>query len=297
MLSRVLFAALPEVELTESLFDRTVSAVQKSPQENRVDFAVAALRELVETYMAEADLARKEGSENNENSKLTGWAASVDRFASQLLVALEDVEDGFPVDLSETASGTVGVTVADRMIVLAHPRADQQRAYEQRVLADFCSRKNCSSLISDTDVRDLTPLSTTPINPLWSFTTDGPICISKEDEIEIQFQATRNISLVRIQCLELLREFRFLREEINWQARHGVQVEWKNIALLATPDKPEHLVVLNGTGDSALLALPLLYSSPEVLKQFGHWLSSKAKNDKSEKLRVEAVNIGWKEAR
>lgn len=297
VLSRALFAALPEAELTESLFDRTVSAVQKSPQENRVDFATAALRELVETYMAEADLARKEGSKNNENSKLSGWAVSVDRFADQLLVAMEDVDAGFPVDLSETASGAVGLTVADRMIVLAHPRADQQRVYEQRVLADFCSQKNCSSLIRDTDENNVAPLSSVPITPLWSFTTDGPICISNEDEIEIQFNATRNLSLIRAQCRELLREFRSLREEISWHIRHGVRVHWKNMALLDTPDKSEHIVVLNGTGDSALLVLPLLYSSPEVLKQFGMWLSSKAKSRESEKLRVEAVNIVWEDVR
>ena len=296
MFSRDVLADLPKTESTDSLFDRIVLAVQQSPQENRVDFAIVALQELVETYMAEADLARKEGNEKSENSKLSGWATSVDRFASQLLIVLEDVESGFPVDLSETASGELALAVADRMIVLAHPRADQQRAYEQRVLTDFCSRKNCNSLLSDSHESDSTPLSITPISPLWSFTQDGPICISDTDRIEIQFLATRNMSKARIQCLELLREFRSLREEINRQIRYGVQVEWKSLSLLNTPDRPEHLVILNGTGDSALLALPLLHSSPEVFLRFGVWLSKKSKKGKSDKLRVEAIDIMWNDA-
>ncbi|MFK8046873.1 MAG: hypothetical protein AB8B81_00425 [Halioglobus sp.] len=293
MFSRAVFAEMSDAERTDSLFDRTVSAVRQSPQNHRVEFAIVALRELVETYIAEADLARKEGSEKNDDTKLTGWATSVDRFASQLLIALEDVESGFPVDLSETASGTIGLTIADRMIVLAHPRADQQRAYEQRVLMEFCSRKNCSSMLREAEDRDSVPLSIAPISPLWNFTQDGAVCISDVDEIQIQFHATRNMSRVRSQCLELLRELRSLREAINRQIRHGVQVEWKNLALLNTPDKPEHLVILNGAGDSALLALPLLYSNPEVLMRFGRWSSSITKNGETESLRLKAENIVW----
>lgn len=288
-----LHAAMPEPDYAETLFDRTVAAVQKSSQDDRVDFATIALRELVETYMAEADLARKEGSENNNNRKLVGWADSVDRFAAQMLIVLEDAGTGYPVDLSKTASGAVGLTVADRMIVLAHPRADQQRAYERRVLAEFCTSKNCTELTLDNDEQDPSLFPIVSARPLWSFTKDGPICISNEDEIEIQFLARHNMSAIRTQCLQLLSELSALRYEISWNIRRGVSVHWDKVALLTTPEKPEHLVVLNDTGDSTLLVLPLLYANPAILENFGRWLSSKTNNRQSNKLQIEAKNIVW----
>jgi hypothetical protein len=286
-----------EPALSETLFNRTVAAVKKSSQKDRVDFATVALRELVETYMAEADLARKEGSENNENRKLVGWADSVDRFAGQMLIVLKDADTGFPIDLSKTASGAVGLTVADRMIVLAHPRADQQRAYERRVLAEFCSGKNCTELTQSNDERDPPSFSNVSVSPLWSFTTVGPVCISNEDGIEIQFPANQNMSLIRSACLQLLSEISSLRYEISWHIRRGVTIHWENLVLLTTPEKPEHLVVLNDTGDSALLVLPLLYANPAVLENFGKWLSSKPNNRQSTKLLIEAKSIVWGESR
>ena len=107
----------------QSRFQRTVAYLQDAPAEEQADFAAAALAELVTVYMAEADLARA-GSAQQDGSaraRLLGWSVAVDQYANQLLLVLDDVEQGFPVSLRPVQQGPAIVTVAGRVVILGHP--------------------------------------------------------------------------------------------------------------------------------------------------------------------------------
>ena len=161
-----------------SRFERTVAWLQRAPAEQQTDFSLAALAELAAVYMAEADLARA-GSASPEGSPrpgLLGWSVAVDEYANQLLLVLDEVEQGQAVSLRLSHLGPAIVAVADRVVILGHPRADQQGAFEQQVLADFCSRHDCGPVTTAaaTSARpEPIPVTVVRVNPVWAFTASG----------------------------------------------------------------------------------------------------------------------------
>ena len=280
-----------EVAETASRFERTVAALQGAPEELRADFAGIALLELSEACVAEADLARSEVERQGGNAKLSGWARAVDQYAGRLMLLLDDLDAGFPVSLSQPRRATVGVSVADRMVILSHPRADQQAGFEQRILQDFCSRHDCGALTAAVDPPQPIPVSAGAVRPDWTFTGDGPLC--RYQGIELRFSSADNLGRSRDICARLLQEALTLGNEIAWQRRHGVAVEWGVLETRPTPGRPEHLVVLNRAGDSILATLPLVHSSPGLLRDLLPWLRNRFSGEPQMTLRLQAGRYGW----
>ena len=278
---------------TLSRFDRTIRYLQDSPPEERAGFAAAALTELTAVYMAEADLARSEASDLQGESpaKLLGWSLAVDQYASQLLLVLDDVEQGFPVSLRPDPQGPVTTTVADRAVILGHPRADQQAAFELRVLTDFCSNHDCERMTVTSAESTPIPVSAVRVNPLWTFAESGPVC--SNDGIEVHFRSNQNLAMLRGLCEGLMQELAALAMDLAWQIRHGVLIDWDILVISATPGRPEHLVRLNTAGDSVLVTVPLLLASTELLADIKPWLYARATNSKPVATRLDAAKYGW----
>ena len=121
----------------QSRFQRTVHYMQDAPIALRREFATTALRNLAEAYSAEATLARQEASQHKKNANLRGWSIAVDRFARQLPLLLDDIALGLPVNLSMGGGQSLAIVVADRVVILGHPRLNQQNVFEQQILSDF----------------------------------------------------------------------------------------------------------------------------------------------------------------
>jgi len=276
-----------------SRFQRTVNYLQNSPPEERADFTAAALAELTAVYMAEADLARAEAAEQKRASrgKLLGWSQAVDQYANQLLVVLDDVEQGFPVSLRPSPQGPVTATVADRAVILGHPRGDQQAAYELRVLTDFCSDHDCERMTVNADEPEPIAASAMRVTTLWTFTQGGPVCSS--DGIEVRFHSSQNLPILRGLCEELVQELAALAMDLSWQIRHGVAVDWDGLVVSATPQRPEHLVRLNTAGDSILASLPLLYESTDLLSDVVPWLKARSSGGIPAPIHLDAAKYGW----
>ena len=276
-----------------SRFQRTVQYLQGTSLEERADFAAVALAELTEVYMAESDLARAEAADQDivVRSKLLNWSRAVDQYANQLVLVLDDVEQGFPVVLRPDPQGPVTTIVADRAVILGHPRAEQQAAYELRVLTDFCSSHNCQRMTVTANEPQPIPASAMRVNALWTFTESGPVC--SNDGIELRFHSSRNLPILRGLCEELMQEAAALVMELQWQRRHGVAIDWSALAVSATPGRPEHLVRLNAAGDSVLVTLPLIYSDAQLLADLKPWLYTRVAGKSPEMVHLDAGDYGW----
>ena len=278
-----------------SRFSRTVLYLGKSAAEEQAAFAGAALSQLAEVYMAEADLARAQAqrSHGTDRSKLHGWSVAVDGYANQLLLLLDDVDEGYPVELLQTREGAVTVRVAGRAVMLGHPRPDQQTAFEQRVLAGFCSRTDCSRMTASASEAVTQPvsLSGAAINPNWSFSERGSLCA--HDGIELYFDSAAKLATSRGLCEKLLSEAADLAAEISWQERHGVVVDWNALRITTTPRGPQHMIGLNGLGDSVLLSTPLLFSSPGLLKELKPWLRGQSSGSDGVTVQLNAADYSW----
>ena len=297
MATALLLLAPPLVEgaVGEGLsrFQRTVNYLQDANPAEQADFALIALAELAAVYMAEADLARAQaaGQDNSGRAKLWSWSVAVDQYASQLLLLIDDVEQGYPVVLRPGQHGDVTITVADRVVILGHPRPGQQLAYEQRVLMDFCSGHDCER-ITVADARpEPIPLSAARANPLWTFTDRGPVC--SNEGLEVHFSSVENLSALRGLCEQLAVETAALARELSWQTRHGVEIDWDGLAVSATPGRPEHLLRVNAAGDSILLTMPLLYASESLLADIRPWLHARVTGSDSAAVRLDAADYGW----
>ncbi len=291
-------AAAESSTWSSSRFYRTVLYLGKSAAEEQATFAIAALSQLAEVYMAEADLARAQAQRNqgNDRAKLYGWSVAVDGYANQLLLLLDEIEEGYPVKLLQSSEGAVTVRVAGRAVMLGHPRPGQQAAFEQRVLADFCAGNDCRRMTASTSDAGMqpVPLSRASVSPNWSFSERGSLCA--HGGIELHFDSASELAASREFCKELLREAADLAAEFSWQERHGVVIDWTALRITATPRGPQHLIRLNHSGDSVLLSAPLLFSSPGLLDDLRPWLRSQTSGEQVVTVQLSAASYGWKVA-
>ena len=252
-----------------------------------------ALTELAAAYFAEADLARTEAKTRGgrKQARLRGWSLTVDQFASQLALVLEDVQDGFPVSLRPSEQGPVTVIVAERAVILSHPRADQQSAYEQRVLADFCNRHDCQRMTDPVAAASPIPASAASVSPLWTFDKNGPVCAF--DGLEVIFNSTQNLSVLRGICEELAQEVAGLAADLAWQRRHGVEIQWDALTLDTTPGRPEHVLRLNDVGDAVLITVPLLSASAKLFADVTPWLFARVMGNPIASIQLNASDYGW----
>lgn len=274
-----------------SRFERTVDALQQEDAQLRADFAAVALVELTEIYLAEADLARNEALAENGDLELRSWSRAVERFAEQLLLVREDVAFGLPVELRRHYREVPAVSVAGRTVMLAHPRREQQAAFEQRVLERFCTTAPCTRLTGGQAAAPSIPVAPAPVTPAWSFSPDGPLCTYRA--LAVQFRAGGDLTAQRTRCTALMQEVEVLAAELAWQSRHAVAVDWDALAVRATPHRPEHLVQLNAAGDSLLISVPVIHDTPGLLGALTPWLKQRHAGNGAVPLVLDATAFGW----
>ena len=250
-----------------------VSYLQQAPPEERGDFAFTGLTELAQAHAREAALAREELQQHGRNEKLLGWSRAVDHYAAELLLLREGLQSGFPPGMSMEDNKPLTLLLAGRSIILSHPRTDQQSAFEHSILFEFCARHDCNHFVVADVERQPIPLSSGKVRPAWVFSAQGPLCSYRG--IEIQFSDTSQMAMSRMICEQFLQEVMTLDNELAWQRRHAVVVEWDTLSIAATPGQPEHMVRLNSLGDTVLSSLPVLFRSKGLLQQIKPWLRNR----------------------
>ena len=282
--------AAAQVAGPDSRFERIVRALQSAEPALTSEFASTALLELVEVYLAEADLARREAEQASEADRLSSWSRAVEQYAGQLSLVLEDVDLGFPVDLRLHPREAVSVSVGGRTIMLAHPRHGQQPVYEQSVLQGFCGNGLCRTLIDEEEALEPIPMSAALVTPHWEFASSGPRCSYRN--LAVSFTQGGSIARQRALCQQLMQEAELLATELAWQQRHKVDIDWEQLSLAPVPLRPEHLVTLNRAGDSLLVSLPLLNGTEGLLAQLTPWLQSRHAEEIPQ-VHLDAGNLGW----
>jgi hypothetical protein len=275
----------------DSRYQRILVALQTSDEALKSRFATSALLELTEVYLAEADLARKESEAAQNPAKLKAWSSAVEQYAIQLTLVAEDIELGLPVEVRLHAREVAAVSVVGRTVMLAHPRYSQQAAFEQSVLMHFCHGSICRELTAVDKAPIPIPMSPSLIVPQWTFSARGPSC--SHINLQISFRDQGVLSQQKQLCQQLMQEVEMLATELGWQIRHEVAVDWETLRVKPTPMRPEHLVLLNDAGDSLLISLPLLYSTPGLLETLSPWLRQRHVSDGPPEVLLDSKALGW----
>lgn len=270
-----------------------MGALQAGSPERGVAFATIALATLADAYAGEATLARQQAGGVEGGADLRSWSVAVDGYARQLSLLLEDIEQGYPVNLIVGNGATPAVAVADRVVILTHPRPSQQAVFETEILREFCGVHRCDDTAMEAAPAEPIPVYTGHIRPAWSFTQDGPSC--SHDGITVYFASERNLANSRTICEQLMREAELLADEMAWQYRHAVPIDWGGLSIAATPGGPEHMVRLNGAGDVLLVSVPLLFSTPGLLPEIIPWIRQRLGGGQAVSLELDAGRFGWQD--
>jgi len=276
---------------SQTRFQRTVHYLQTASPELRGEFAAIALTNLTEAYIAEAQLARAEARTTGHNANLRGWSAMVDYYARQMPFLLTDIEMGLPVRLMIGGEQELAITVAERTVIVSPPRLHQQSAFEQAILLDFCTAQNCEQFSPGKATPESVPIATVAVRPDWTFSVEGPDCTY--EGIQVRFASDKILANSRLICEQFLSELMTLIDQLAWQQRHGVAIEWDYLDIQATPHRPEHMVPLNRSGDSLLVTVPLLYRSPELQQQVLPWIRGRLSNQQGISVELKADHYGW----
>ncbi|MCB1845424.1 MAG: hypothetical protein KDI09_20820 [Halioglobus sp.] len=280
---------------TASLFVRTAVAVQQAEPDVRGDFARAALELLAQAYAEEARLARDAAETSAEAEKLLSWARAVERYSRQLPMLMDDVDLGFPVRLDVGGDGVLAVTVAERRVMLNHPRVDRQAVFETAILEAFCLAHRCAALLPAAGDAEPIPVSAGRLRPRWTFSEDGGTC--SDGGIAVVFGPGADLAGARSLCQQFLHEARVLSQELDWQRRHAVRIEWSALALRSLPGRTAHALRLNAAGDTLLAPLPLIHGSPGMLAVLTPWLRGEVGEAEPAALTLRAADYGWEHSR
>ncbi len=271
-------------------FQRTVQYLQEATPALRSDFAVTALSSMASAYEKEAQLAREQARRAGKPN-LWAWSANVDRYAGQISLLLEDVELGLPVRLSLAGGASLAITVADRTLIVSHPRLNEQSAFEQGILQAFCTSNGCDQFSADSGANEPIPVSAARIRPNWTFTAQGSLCAYRG--ITVRFDNAQNMANSRLICEQLLQEIMALTEELAWQQRYSVTIEWEQFVVQPIPDSTEHSVQINTLGDTVLVTIPMLYRSADLLKQLLPWIRAQVNGQQDVSVELHADQYGW----
>jgi hypothetical protein len=278
----------------QTRFQRTVQYLQDAAPELRGDFAAIAITKLADAYIAEAQLAREDARASGRDANLGGWSVMVDYFARQMPVLLDDIELGLPVALTIGDEKSLVITVAERTVIVSPPRLSQQSAFEHTILSDFCEIHSCEQFLPATGTaaaQESSSVAMVAVSPSWSFSTQGPVC--SYQGINVKFESQKDLANSRKICKQFLLEVMTLTDELAWQQRHGVAIEWEDLDIQAVSQISEHMVGLNAIEDAVLVASPLLHRSPELLQLVVPWIRQRLNNQQELSIEIDADRIGW----
>lgn len=276
---------------TDSRFNRTIRHLQVADAELRVDFAITALGLLAQANAREAELAREDAELRARSPKLLGWAAAVDQYANRLLRLRGEIDTYDPPQLSLADTGPLAIRLGESMVIIGHPRPDQQSVLEQQILTDFCRLGHCDGFAEEAPRREPIPVSSSTVKPQWQFAPGGAVCVYRG--IAVHFANTGQLARARLTCEQFLQEVEMLADEIAWQRRHGVRVRWDGLSTDATPGRTEHIVRLNTAGDTVLATVPVIHGSRGLLQAITPWIRARVEEGGDASIELDAADYGW----
>lgn len=241
----------------------------------RVDLARIALSELAAIYDEEAERARRDMRHKAKKPGLWRWSAAVKDLAADYATLAESITLTTPIEVSIGAENSLYLAIDGRMVAVSSPRLNDQAAFEQRVIEQFCDLNRCEDLLDNPDIAVAAPAPKRSGHTRWSFSQGaGPVC-ETADGLQFQFRNMDNLGRKRDVCARAAGELNALASAIARDMATGVRIDWNRLEISPLADGDE-LVTLNREGDYLRLPLPTLAERSELFIIIRPWLAAKA---------------------
>jgi len=276
-------AGNPPTDSSQLRTERSVHVLavhlKDTPLEERADFALVALSELIDAYSRETAQARAELLRTGGNRDLSRWVRAVDDLILKLQGLLDALSPETPVQIIERDAETVYLIVDGSPVLLNGPRVSDRAMLEQRVVERFCSRNYCDDLFED-ELPRATALATLASPPLWRFSDQGgPVCASGNG-LELQFRSASDLRQKREICTRVVAELNSLVTALRGSVGDGKPVDWNYLAIHPDPGTDLQRVIFNAAGDYLLLSLPSLSGAEQFFRASLPWVAARVE-DKS----------------
>ena len=281
---------------TQSRFQRTLLSAQRAESDVRADFAAIMLSELSAALSAEINLVENEIKQGVGQRKLRGWVVAVKQYLQLLYRVQIRIEEGFDVRLSLGPGDQPEVWVDHRAIIAVHPRPGHQALLEQAILSEFCATRDCARFTAAKSGHPVAegapiPISHGAVRPAWRFDAAGPVCELRG--LSVRFSASSEIGQYRALCEQFLLEAVRLVDDIAWQQRHGVALDWGGMAVTAFPGRPGQVLQLNRAGDTILVSMPIIHGTEGLLARLLPWIRGELRSGETRPLSFDAREEGW----
>ena len=251
-------------------------SIADQPVTLRADLARIALAELAIIYDEEAERARGDMRSKQDKTGLLRWSRAVEQLAEDYAMLSENITQTTPIEISIGPENNVYVAIDGRMVAVSSPRMNEQVAFEQRVIEQFCALNRCEGLLKDPVIlTEAIPQLPTGLTN-WTFSQRmGPVC-ETTDGLQFQFRNMENLGRKRDICARVVQELSHLAAAITLQMSAGTRIDWGRLAIHPLNDG-EDQVILNRQGDFARLPLPYLAEREELLIIIRPWLAAKVR--------------------
>jgi hypothetical protein len=267
-----------DVPLSFSTLNRLALSVSEAPAAVRVDFAVAAVSEMVIAHRHEADRARQDARNHMTGRSPTRWAHAVDTYAADLMTVVNNMTTDTSVAIEIVPENSVALHIDGKPVMVNFPTTLQQATFEQRVVERFCTLYRCEDLIDEYQRAEPAPQRENSA-PRWSFSEQaGPVCAT-DDGLEFQFQDMVNLGQKRKACDRIVADLNALADLIAEIRSGGVRIDWNRLSIHPLPGENQQLVELSSEGGSIRMSLPALATTTQLLTQVRPWLAAKVEGN------------------
>lgn len=259
--------------------NQLAQGIADGPAPLRADLARVAIDELAAVYADEARRALRDKRRGGDASDRRRWAGAVQQLADDYRLLANSIGFLTPVDIDIGPEGSLYLVIDGKLVVASSPRMNEQRLYEQRVIAEFCALNRCNELVRQPMPEASRSAITPEASSQWEFSDHtGPVC-SNGDGLEFQFRTLENMDLKRIVCQRIVAELELLANAVSRRMASGTRVDWNSVAIHGPPGGSEHTVTLNPEGDTLQLALPELATQNHAFRRVLPWLAAKVRGE------------------
>jgi hypothetical protein len=227
-----------------------------------------AADELRDYYLQNPDADREDAS----------WIRGTRNYAAFLRSLIDPRRVLADVEVLPQARGEVMLRIGASTVMISSPRPSQYAALEAAIVTRYCDVWPCDTagqrLAKSRSL--LEEAQRTSGN--WSFSDGhGPV-FETEDGLEFSFADGNGLRWKKARCETLVRELRLVAYSIRHLSERGFYVDWNAISVSgSSPEHPQR-VAINRTGDHAMIRIPTLQRTPDLLRRSLPWIRAQVED-------------------
>jgi hypothetical protein len=276
------------IDLEPSPLVRLGRSVEYASADLGADFAHAALAQMLDSYREELDevqiVAASRGIRRHQS-----WSAATHAYLRQLSELLRLVEEGATVGITISEPETVQLMISGQPVIVQGPRLASPRAFEQRIVENFCLIHHCPEPAPREAARG--GRLALPAQGIWSFSDSKGHAFETAAGLRFVFRDLRERRRKQKICLRLSEELTLLAAGLESTRSRGVPIDWESLEIVSLGDGYPNKVTLNGRGDYFELKVPYLGRLPTLWKQATPWLQAQVAHQEAEHFFADADHL------